>query len=240
MIEWKMKWLARFTLVISICDGQQKYGRYELRDNTTTINQVNGMCCDGKSEQYILIHWMETGSHDLMNLTFHRNEKSRGYSLNRIDFNLSAKLLANGTDEMLTFHYTGDIFQVPLGMSYHCSREDTFELKSSEHTNDSVGTFHFSQIMAEAYRTTTNTFFSTAIDCSFSRKQHGIFIALGIAIILFVLFWNTTFGIEANRPLNTNTCHSQINLNFKCFTMFKNRLIGFNGLLNRMSSTWDI
>lgn len=147
-------------------DGQRIYGRYEISDNSQTINQVNGLCGDGKSDQYIMIHWTESGRNNLMNLTFHRNQKSHDYSLNRIDFNLTAKLLPNGSDEMLIFHHSGEnFFEIPVGMAYRCFRGDKFVLKSSEYSNHSIGTISFPRIMADAYRTTKLQQFSTAIDC---------------------------------------------------------------------------
>lgn len=142
------------------------YGQYEISDNFENIDQINGLCGDGKSDQFIMIHWTESGRRNLMNLTFHRNRNSHEYSLNRIDFNLSAKLLPNGSDEMMAFHRSGEnFFEIPVGMSYLCFRGDQFVLTSSEHLNRSVGTVRFSRIMADAYRTTKLQQFSTAIDC---------------------------------------------------------------------------
>lgn len=146
--------------------GKLVYGLYELSDDTKTINYVNGMCDDDQSDQLIQIHWMEKGRQNAMNLTFHRNKNSREYSLNRIDFKLFVELLTNSTVELLLLHHTGEVFKVPLGMSYHCFKVNTFKLSSDKHLNNLTGTVSFTRITAEAYRTTTQKSFSTAIDCT--------------------------------------------------------------------------
>lgn len=109
-----------------------------------------------------------------MNLTFHINQKSHEYSLHRIVFELTAKILPNGTNEMLTLYHTGDIFKTPIGMSHHCSKEKILNLTSSENVNKTVGTVSFSRIFVEAYRTRANKVFSTTIDCTFFKTPGKI------------------------------------------------------------------
>lgn len=164
--------------------GEQIHGLYKFSTDKENLH-INGICGDGQNEQYILIHWKENNSHNLMNLTFHIDKKSHEYALHRIIFELSAKILPNGTNKILTLHQTEDIFKTPIGMSHHCSKEKTLKLTTSENLNKTVGTVSFTRIFFEAYRTRTDKVFSTAIDCTIFRTPGKIELKYLIVSLLY-------------------------------------------------------
>lgn len=150
------------------------YGLYDFYTNETEIHQVNGLCNAGRNEQYILIHWTEKGQNNLMNLTFRLNQTTREYTIFQISFELSAKLLPEGANEMLSFYHSGDTFKTHFGMSYHCSQTKILKLRSSANSMDrsdsiDVGTASFSRIWTEGFRNKADRDFSIAIDCTFFK-----------------------------------------------------------------------
>lgn len=146
-------------------------------------SQISGSCGNGSSDQFIVIEWMDKEAANTVNLTF--GQKAQEYMLKEIAFNLSENVVPKPALQKL--YLVGNVFETHQDKSYHCTRDQKWNLTDQAVNGTDVGVIKLSHVVMEAYHTAANKEFSTAIDCDAMNTPDIVPIAVGIALILLVV-----------------------------------------------------
>lgn len=131
----------------------------------TTSTVISGSCGNGTEDQNILLQWKTGNDVNIMLLEFHLNQTEKEFALSGITFELNTAQLPNGKNETVKFYHVSKEFVAPYDMSYHCNREQTLNLTSTEKSNVTIGTVTVSHLTLEAFHKGKSSQFSTASDC---------------------------------------------------------------------------
>lgn len=128
-------------------------------------NVVSGNCGNDTEIQKIIVQWGPASSPSSFLMLFSLNSTTHEYSLKEIEIALNTNELPNGKNETLELWYTSDLFSIPKGMSYHCTRNQTLNLTDEEKSNKTFAWAFVSHLQMEAYHNGNKAQFSYAKDC---------------------------------------------------------------------------
>lgn len=78
-------------------------------------------------------------------------------------------------------------FKTPEKMSYHCTRDQKFNMTETIGGSDTVGYIRIKDVQVEAFRSANSTDFSTVHDCDSSETSDVVPIAVGIALAALIV-----------------------------------------------------
>lgn len=122
-------------------------------------------CNNGTKDQRITIEWGPVSSPSSFLLLFGFNATTSQYSVKEITVALNTYELPHGKNETIMFWNTENLFAVPQGMSYHCTRNQTLNMTDTEQSNKTVAWAFVSHLQFEAYHKGSIAQFSYAKDC---------------------------------------------------------------------------
>lgn len=137
--------------------------KYNIPAESSSV--VSGTCGNETTNQEIIIQWGKPSSPNSFLCLFSFNSSTHEYSLKEIKVALNTSELPNGKNEVLNLWYTDDLFSVPKGMSYHCTKNQTLNLTAEENSNATIAWAHVSHLQMEAYHKGNSAQFSYAKDC---------------------------------------------------------------------------
>lgn len=152
---------------------------------SVTLNvPANATVTDGScagEDQFIQLSWpvQNSSNLNLMKLTFHRNQTTKMYGLQDLEFTLSPEQFVNSTTQNALVLSHGCDWEVPLTSSYRCTPPSKLTLSA---TAGAVASLTLSHLQEEAYRSTNTTKFSAGRDCGGNDLPDAVPIAVGCAL----------------------------------------------------------
>jgi len=116
---------------------------------------------------------------------FEKNNTANRYKINNITVSVTPTedefpdLKGNAT---IVLYNNKTEFSTPLHKSYHCAKEQTFDLMKSGN-NKTCGAVTLSDVQLEAFREKKDDVFDTAEDCEKSSSSDIVPIAVGCALV---------------------------------------------------------
>lgn len=151
------------SLIVSFLENKTENVLYNVPANETS--EQSGNCGNDTNDQQIVVKWGPQYTQSNFLLLFSLNKSTNVFALKEFVINLNTNELPKGKNESLVFYHSGNIFNAPRDMSYHCTKVQYLNLAYDEKSNKSVASARLSHVQLEAYHKTHDNKFSVAKDC---------------------------------------------------------------------------
>lgn len=134
-----MKFAAQLSFSYNTTDNTTKKSAYNFPTEIITVGDFE---CNFNETESIILQWVPSNETKVVNsakFTFYKDEKS--YRLGMIHIKLEPKSIfpdANN-DSVQLIYANNKTFVCPLEMSYHCTRQETFDFTELMNTKNVTG-----------------------------------------------------------------------------------------------------
>ncbi|KAH8305529.1 hypothetical protein KR018_003209, partial [Drosophila ironensis] len=179
-----LKMAAQMNFTYETKEGKQAHGLYNIPSNATVSEKL----CHSPVSQSIGLTWGTNDSVDSLVMQFDNINKTVSLASILITFSVPAKDFPDAkVNQSIQLYHRSKDFLVPQNMSYHCTREQKFNMTAGINSNTEIGWLTVSQVKAEAFLSDKATDFSTVHDCDSSETSDVVPIAVGIALAGLIL-----------------------------------------------------
>ncbi|KAH8418787.1 hypothetical protein KR222_002948 [Zaprionus bogoriensis] len=177
---------AQLNFTYETKDGSKTNGLYNLPSNAT----MDHCFCDSKTTQSMQLNWGPAVAPQTMVLQLENKNKSIALTMITVTMRVSTDDFPDAKENQtvqLQHQSQNTDFKTPEKMSYHCTREQKFNMTETFVGNDTIGFITVSHVQVEGFRSANATGFSTVHDCDSSETSDVVPIAVGIALAALIV-----------------------------------------------------
>ncbi|XP_030377068.1 lysosome-associated membrane glycoprotein 1-like [Scaptodrosophila lebanonensis] len=177
-----LRMAAQLNLTYETKDGKVATALYNIPSDA----KVAGDDCNSETIQRIALNWGPAQTPASLAMQFDKKNMSIVLSMIKINLPITGDNFPDAKDnETVQLLHWGYELRTPNNNSYHCTRDQHFNLTETIQDTEVVGCISIGKVQVEAFRSKDKDF-STVYDCDSSGTSNVVAIAVGVSLIALI------------------------------------------------------